>query len=74
MTARCAEVRLALGVYVIGVIDPGERALVDQHLAACPKCRAELAGLAGLPAWLGSLTLDEAEAAEPRRGPRRPLS
>ncbi len=49
----CGDVRLALGVYVVGAIDPAERAIVDIHLSHCPACREELAGLAGLPALLG---------------------
>jgi hypothetical protein len=62
--------RRALAVYVVGAIEPAERALVNMHLAGCPDCRQELAGLAGLPALLGRvpadavnrLILDEAEA------------
>ncbi len=49
---RCAQARRELGVYVLGAIEPAQRALVDAHLAACPDCRAELAGLAGLPSLL----------------------
>jgi len=48
----CRELRQLLGVYVVGAIDPAERALVDQHLGECAACRDELAGLAGLPAML----------------------
>jgi anti-sigma factor RsiW len=48
----CRDMRLLLGVYVVGAIDPAERALVDEHLSECPACRDELAGLAGLPAML----------------------
>ncbi|MGI8452084.1 MAG: zf-HC2 domain-containing protein, partial [Streptosporangiaceae bacterium] len=42
----CAEIRAALGVYVVGAIDPADRAAVDSHLAWCTGCREELAGLA----------------------------
>jgi anti-sigma factor RsiW len=56
----CLHVRQALGVYVVGAIDPAERSMVDMHLAGCPDCREELAGLAGLPALLGRIPLDEA--------------
>ncbi|MEV5570942.1 zf-HC2 domain-containing protein [Spirillospora sp. NPDC052269] len=49
----CGELRTALGVYVLGAIDPAERSRVDEHLASCPACRDELAALAGLPALLG---------------------
>src|SRR5579859_5848135 len=60
MTA-CMHVRHTLGVYVLGAIDPAERAAVDAHLAGCSECREELAGLAGLPALLGRVPFDEAE-------------
>ena len=59
--AGCREIRHALGVYVLGAIDPAERALVDDHLAACPDCREELASLAGLPALLRRVPQAEAE-------------
>ena len=64
MTPACVETRQALGVYVVGAIDPAERAFVDRHLTGCGECRDELAGLAGLPALLGRVTLEEVE-----RGP-----
>jgi hypothetical protein len=57
----CQFTRQSLGVYVVGAIDPAERALVDAHLAGCPACREELAGLAGLPALLGRVPAAEAE-------------
>jgi hypothetical protein len=56
---ECADTRQALGVYVLGAIDPAERALVDAHVAGCPDCRDELAGLAGLPALLSRVGADE---------------
>jgi len=59
--AGCREIRLALGVYVLGAIDPAERAQVDAHLVNCPECREELASLAGLPALLRRIPPDEAE-------------
>jgi anti-sigma factor RsiW len=57
----CGEIRHALGVYVVGAIDPAERAVVDAHLARCADCREELAGLAGLPALLGRVPAADAE-------------
>jgi len=48
----CAGVRPQLGVYLTGAIAPADRVAVVRHLAACADCRAELAGLAGLPALL----------------------
>jgi hypothetical protein len=61
-TMDCPEVRISLGVYVLGAIDPAERALVDAHLATCRDCRDELAGLAGLPALLARVSTEEAIA------------
>jgi hypothetical protein len=57
----CREIRQALGVYVLGAIDPAERAQVDEHLATCLECREELASLAGLPAMLRKVPVVEAE-------------
>jgi hypothetical protein len=48
----CAESCDALGGYVLGALDPEERAAVAAHLADCPACAAEHARLAGLPALL----------------------
>jgi hypothetical protein len=59
--AGCREIRQALGVYVLGAIDPAERAQVDEHLATCAECREELASLAGLPAMLRKVPVVEAE-------------
>jgi len=59
--SSCREIRQALGVYVLGAIDPAERAQVDEHLASCPDCREELASLAGLPAMLRKVPMVEAE-------------
>jgi hypothetical protein len=85
----CTEARTALGSYVLGALDPGERSRLEAHLEECPACRDELAGMAGLPAMLGRV--DEAQlervagpppelldgllarAAERRRGPLGPL-
>ena len=54
-TAGCGEIRSALGVYVVGAIDPADRAVVERHLSWCLACREELAGLAALPGRLGSV-------------------
>src|SRR5580700_5824157 len=59
--AGCREIRQALGVYVLGAIDPAERAQVDEHLATCQECREELASMAGLPAMLRKVPIVEAE-------------
>src|SRR6266705_1922865 len=59
--SACRNIRQSLGVYVVGAIDPAERARVDSHLSTCPDCREELAGLAGLPALLGRVPAADAE-------------
>jgi hypothetical protein len=63
MTAagRCVDVRLSLGVYVLGAAEPAERALVRMHLAWCRDCREELSGLAGLPGLLRRVPADDAD-------------
>jgi predicted anti-sigma-YlaC factor YlaD len=57
----CRTIRELLGVYVVGAIEPGERAVVDAHLDQCYACREELAALAPLPALLHRVPLAEAE-------------
>jgi hypothetical protein len=69
----CPEARISLGVYVLGAIDPAERALVDAHLATCRDCRDELAGLAGLPALLARVSTEEAIALAVSDGPDAPF-
>ena len=62
-SGECAGIRSQLGVYLTGAIAPADRAAVVRHLAGCEGCRAELAGLAGLPALLSRP--DVAAAAQP---------
>jgi hypothetical protein len=64
----CAETRISLGVYVLGAIDPAERAMVDAHLATCRDCRDELAGLASLPALLARVNPEELSRIEAEGG------
>ena len=47
-----AHVREELGGYVLGALDPAERASVAEHLDRCADCRAEYERVAGLPALL----------------------
>jgi predicted lipoprotein with Yx(FWY)xxD motif len=51
-SGACAGFRSQLGVYLTGAIAPPDRVVLVRHLAACEDCRAELAGLAALPALL----------------------
>jgi predicted anti-sigma-YlaC factor YlaD len=57
----CRTFRELLGIYVVGAIEPSERATVDAHLSQCSECREELAGLASLPALLHRVPTEEAE-------------
>ncbi len=57
----CRTFRELLGVYVVGALEPGERAAVDAHLNQCYECREELARLAPLPALLHRVPLADAE-------------
>jgi hypothetical protein len=57
----CRRYRELLGVYVVGAIEPGERAALDAHLAQCYECREELAALAPLTALLHRVPVAEAE-------------
>ncbi|WP_460363856.1 zf-HC2 domain-containing protein, partial [Actinocorallia lasiicapitis] len=61
----CHDARLHLGVYVLGAIDPADRTPLERHLAGCPACRDELAGLAALPALLGRVTEPQLTEAAP---------
>jgi predicted anti-sigma-YlaC factor YlaD len=71
MTADgCAEVRLSLGAYVLGALDPADRSRVDAHLAGCADCRDELASFAALPGLLGRVSRSVVESEPPDPGPQ----
>jgi anti-sigma factor ChrR (cupin superfamily) len=57
---QCAQARQGFGVYLLGAIEPAQRTLVSHHLAVCPQCRGELAGLAALPGLLHRVPAGEA--------------
>jgi hypothetical protein len=60
MSASCDSLeRLSLGAYVLGALDPVERAAVDAHLSECPTCRDELAGLAAMPGLLSRVRVED---------------
>ncbi|MEV0228070.1 zf-HC2 domain-containing protein [Nonomuraea sp. NPDC050786] len=52
----CEEVRLALGAHALGALDPDEALEVDQHLATCEECGAELLDLEGVASFLGKVS------------------
>jgi anti-sigma factor RsiW len=61
-TGACGEIRLELGVYVLGAIGAADRTAVDAHLVCCADCRDELAELAGLPGLLSRVTANDADS------------
>ena len=64
----CADIRLSLGAYVLGALEPADRSVVEHHLTGCASCRAEVSQLAVLPGLMGRLTVDQV-AAEPPTAP-----
>jgi hypothetical protein len=69
VTLSCAAATQSLGTYLVGAGDPGpyprERPDVEAHLASCPGCRDELAGLAALPGLMSRLSTEEVLAGPP---------
>ncbi|GAB1822902.1 anti-sigma factor family protein [Herbidospora sp. RD11066] len=62
------DVKISLGVYVLGALDARETAMVEAHLDTCDECQAELAELSGLPPMLGRVSAADVEhAATPPR-------
>jgi hypothetical protein len=47
--------RSQLGAYALGALEPDEAREVDEHLATCAECRAELAELEELKGFLGQV-------------------
>ena len=60
MPERCESVEPRLSAWLDGALEPGERALVAEHLAVCAGCRAERDGLARARAALRSLPVRHA--------------
>jgi hypothetical protein len=48
----CPHAAADLGAYVLGALDAEERRRVEEHVATCPACAAELAEFRSLPALL----------------------
>lgn len=54
--------------YVIGALDPADRAELDRHLQDCADCRADVVAFAPLPALLGRVEPHEVDLPDPSRG------
>jgi len=63
------ELRLSLGSYVLGSLEPADRAALDAHLPGCPACREELASYAALPALMSRLSIDQVHRPTPEVPP-----
>ncbi|MFC7616952.1 anti-sigma factor family protein [Actinokineospora soli] len=56
-----------VGAYLLGALDPADRAVFEAHLAGCPVCEAELLRMAPLPGLLQRVA--EADFADPGDDP-----
>lgn len=54
MSTTHDDIAELLGAYALNAVDPDERAMVDAHLADCPRCRAELHDHLQVAAMLGN--------------------
>jgi len=63
------ELQRSLGSYVLGALEPSERAQVEAHLSGCRACTQELASYAGLPALLSRVPLEQVVSGEPEPPP-----
>lgn len=54
--------------YVLGALDAGERAEIEQHLETCEACRSDVVSFAPLPALLGRVDADDVEHDHPGAG------
>jgi anti-sigma factor RsiW len=51
-----AEITELLGAYALDAVSPEEAAAIEQHLAECPRCRAEVAAHREVAGVLGNLS------------------
>ena len=56
----CQE-SVQLGAYLLGALDPAERAALEAHLPGCAECQAELIAMAPLPGLLRRTPFEELE-------------
>ncbi len=64
------QLRLSLGSYVLGSLEPADRAALDAHLPGCPDCREELASYATIPALMSRVSIDQLRQPTPPSHPR----
>ena len=61
----CERTPEFLGAYVLGALDPAERAASEEHLGSCPDCTAELAEFRELPGHLDRVRPEDLQPAAP---------
>lgn len=59
MSQPCDAVRLSLGAYALGTLEPGEEHDIEAHLGSCRVCRSELAQLEPVVPLLAGLAADD---------------
>lgn len=64
-TPEHEELRTWGGAYVLGALEPSERARFARHLTGCEGCRAEIAAFAPIPGLLSGLAASAAETSDP---------
>ncbi|TDD14649.1 anti-sigma factor family protein [Nonomuraea diastatica] len=57
----CEEIRLAMGAHALGALDPDEALEIDDHLATCEACGAELVEFEGVASFLGKVSERDVE-------------
>ncbi len=58
------HVSASLGAYILGALEPVDRAPVEAHLPFCTACRDQLSSIAGLPGLLSHLRPEDLDVAE----------
>ena len=59
--------------YVLGALSSAERREYEAHLETCPRCRAAVAELSGIPALLAMLDLEDVRALDEEHADTPPL-
>ena len=62
------SLRELTAAYVLGALDAGERAEVEQHLETCDACRDDVVSFAPLPALLGRVEAEDVAPDRPEAG------
>ncbi len=58
----CSDIKVALGAYVLGALDPVEQRQVEEHVRGCPACAAEQEEFRSLAALLARVDPEDLQA------------